>query len=271
VWISKEIQTYLDSSRLHLRTNYRLLRVHCMTVSGMRMVLVYIPSVSSTGAAIPGKTFVYNFDQKTWTEHTLQNDNSDANSGIGVSWATVSNQQDYVSELYSMKNTDTTPPISPVPLVKVRQWFAPGTTATRPLPSGYIRTFPLTLDGKKTRKQIHFVRIFVNDPSFTSVNPSTGVTKYPWRCTVQADSATAGAPLAFVTPLDPVFNSLSGGFPVDASTAAERIVTGPMLTGGPPLIGYTFDLTVYFPDQIDKIYQLYRVDVGWTTVSEEDP
>jgi hypothetical protein len=77
--------------------------------------------------------------------------------------------------------------------------------------------------------------------------------------------------LVFVTPLDPVFNSLSGGFPVDASTAAERIVTGPMLTGGPPLIGYTFDLTVYFPDQIDKIYQLYRVDVGWTTVSEEDP
>ncbi len=271
VWISKEIQTYLDSSRLHLRQNYRLLRVHCMTVAGMRMVLVYVPGVSASGAAIPGKTFIYNFDQKVWTEHTIQNDNSDANSGLGVSWTTISNQQDFVSEIYSMKNTDTVPPISTIPLVKVRQWFAPGTTVTRPNPSGYVRTFPLTLDGKKTRKQIHFVRIYVNDPSFTSVNPSTGATLYAWRGMVQTDSAPAGTPVSFVAPLDPVYNTMSGGSPVDASTAVERVIMGPTFTGGPPLIGYTFDITVYFPDQITKLYQLYRVDVGWTTVSEEDP
>lgn len=268
VWISKEIQTYLDAARLQLRSQYRLLRVHCMTVMGMRMVLVYIPGYASLATA-PGKTFIYNFDQKIWSEHTLQNDNSTTNSGIGTSWTTIPTYDQQGVEIYSMKNTDVTPPISPIPLVKVRNWF--NTSVIPPIPGGYIRTFPMTLDGKKTRKQIHFVRIFVNDQSFTSVDPVTGNVKYPWRCTIQTDSAAAGTPQLFNDPLDPVYNSMIGGAPVDSANAAERIITGPQLTGGPPLVGYTFDITVYFPTQTNKIYQLYRVDVGWTTVSEEDP
>ena len=267
VWISKEIQTYLATSTswLFVRARYQKVRVHCMTTSGRRMVLVYIPDYSGNS----GKTFFYDFDQKIWTEETITNANSTAKSGADTAWATVPSPDKNSIEIYTTRSTDTIPPISPVPIIDCREWF--DVSYAIPVPGGYVRTFPLTFDGKKTRKQLHFIRIYVNDQSSTSVDPGTGATKYPWRCTVQVDSAAAGTPMTFSDPLDTVYNTLSGGFPVDASTAAERIITGVMLTGGPPMIGYTFDVTVYFPTQTNKVYQLYRMDIGWSTVSEVDP
>ena len=262
VWISKEIQTYLDAAQISLRQQQKRVRVHCMDIAGRRMVLCFIPGANTS----LGKTFIYDFDQKVWTEHTLASDSSTTNNGVRTAWGTLPTYFDTSTELYAMP----TPIASIGPqITKIRRWFDP--TTTTPIPGGYIRTFPLTFDGKKTRKQVHFVRIYVNDQSFGSVDPGTGITKYPWRCTIQTDAATAGTPINFTDPLDTVYNSMAGGSPVDATSAAERIVTGPMLTGGPPLIGYTADITVYFPTQTNKIYQLYRVDVGWTTVGEEDP
>jgi len=264
VHISKEIQTYLESSQLFVRETYQLVRVHCMSTAGRRMVLVYIPSFNR----VTGKTFVYDFDQKVWTEHTLQNSTATTNTGVGVAWGTVSGLNVSSSEVYTIASLDIVPPLTGNKYIDVWDWF--DVSWQKPIPNGYARTFPLTLDGKKTRKQIHFVRIYVNQqpgvtPPYTS-----------WTCSIYKDSGNVAYTAAFGDELDDAYKMV-GTNSVDTPGAEvglgakEQIVTGPQLTGGPPLIGYTFDIQVTFPSYTTKIYQLYRVDVGWTTVSEEDP
>jgi len=65
----------------------------------------------------------------------------------------------------------------------------------------------------------------------------------------------------------------SGSVPVDSSTAAELIATDAALSPDTPILGYRFDIQVTFPGQTNKLYQLYRVDIGWSTASngQEDP
>lgn len=258
--ISKEIQTYLDSAQLYYRSTYKYVRVHCMSVAGRRMVLVF---VSTSSAGTGGKTFIYDFDQKVWTEHTLKNDSGTTNTGAGVAWATIPTAFDHVAELYTISNAYQPP------RVKVFRWFDQEAPASA-IPSGYVRTFPLTFDGKKTRKQIHYVRIYVNQqpgvtPPYTS-----------WTCSIYKDSGNVAYTATFGDELDDAYKMV-GTNSVDTPGmeaglgAKEQIVTGPQLTGGPPLIGYTFDIQVTYPSYTTKIYQLYRIDVGWTTVSEEDP
>ena len=174
----------------------------------------------------------------------------------------TTNQQYNVSEVYSIKN-------SALPdRIKIRQWF--NTSGTSCIPSGYARTFPLTFDGKKTRKQIHYVRIYVSQKE--TANPGY----LPWNCTVRPDSSGVTYAANFGDLLDPAYISV-GDYSVDTPTAAhglgaqEQILMAPQLTGGPPLIGYTFDLQIGFPDYSTHIYRLYRVDVAWSTVGEEDP
>lgn len=262
VSISKEIQTYLDSAILHYRNRYSLSRVHVMSVAGRRLVLVYIPR-SDLG---PGKTFFYDFDHKVWSEVTLANDNGTTSTGYQAAWATMPSLYENSIETYAIPNTDITPPISPYPLMKVKTWLAGGDA---PMPSGYVRTFPLNFDGKKTRKRVHFVRLYVNDQSFTSVNMETGVTTYGWRVTVRKDSDATGTTVTPLNEYDAAYRTFPvGSVPVDASTVAELIATDAALTPDTPLIGYRFDVTVTFPGQTNKLYQLYKVEIGWSTVSE---
>jgi hypothetical protein len=137
------------------------------------------------------------------------------------------------------------------------------------MPSGYVRTFPLNFDGKKTRKQLHFIRLYVNDPSGTTLDLGTGVTTYGWRVSLSKDSAAALGPVTPLPEYDAAYRTMAvGGAPVDATTAAELIVTDAALAPDTTLIGYTFDVTVTFPGQMNKIYQLYRIDIGWSTVSD---
>jgi hypothetical protein len=263
VWISKDVQTFFDSARLHLRSQYQKTRVHCMDVAGQRLVLVYCPAFP----AAPGKTLIYDFDARIWSEHTLAMDDVTTNSGLGAAWATISTQQDQSLEIYAMQGRDTVPPISPNPLVKIRNWF--NMAMSTPIPSGYARTFPLTFDGKKTRKQVHFIRLYVNDKSFTSTSFETGVTTYGWRVTVRKDSDATGTTITPLDQYDPAYRSFPpGSVPVDASTVAELIVTDAAITPSTPLIGYTFDITVTFPGQTNKLYQLYKMEIGWSTVSD---
>ena len=268
VCISKEIQTYLDSANLQYRARYALVRVHAMSVAGRRLCLVYVPSASGG----PGKTFIYDFDSKVWAEHTMKRDGGTDVVGYGVAWATIPSTAEHSTEVYATPDTDTVVPISPNPIITLRSWLAPPTTT--PIPSGYVRTFPLNFDGKKTRKQLHFVRIYVNDQSGTSVDPGSGATTYGWRVTVRRDLEATGLTMTPVPEYDAAYMSFpSGSVPVDSSTAAELIATDAALSPDTPILGYRFDIQVTFPGQTNKLYQLYRVDIGWSTASngQEDP
>ena len=263
VWISKEIQTYIDAALLYVRTQYQKVRVHCMSVAGQRLALVYVPGPS--GAY--GRTYIYDFDTRTWGWHTLQNDNGYAETGGSAAWATVSTPSAVALEVYASNNTDITPPISPNPMSRVRAWFAPVTTTC--IPAGYVRTFPLTLDGKKSRKRLHFVRLYVNNQSFTSVNVSTGETLYGWRVTVKKDSDPVGVSVTPSPEYDSAYRLMAlGSEPVDSVDAVELIATDAAMTPDAPLIGYTFDVQVTFPNHSNILYQLYKMEIGWSTMSE---
>lgn len=262
VVISKEIQTYLDAANLSARINYRLVRVHCMTVGGQRLVLVFVPNASRTS----GKTFVYNFDLKVWTEHTIQNDAVNTNSGLNTAWATITTQDDNVAEIYTTPTPDVIVPIVGYPFVKVRRWQYSALTSY--MDGAYIRTFPLTFDGKKTRKQLHFVRVYVNKGTFSGI---PGI--LPWRCIVNTDSGVIGIGADFVGELDTAY-TMVGVNSVDSNPlyplpgASEYVIAAPSMTGGPPLLGYSFDVKIQFPEAMDRDYRLFALDIGWSTVSD---
>ena len=62
----------------------------------------------------------------------------------------------------------------------------------------------------------------------------------------------------------------SGSVPVDSANAAELVATAAAMTPDTPLIGYNFDIQVTFPEHGNVLFQLYRLQIGWSTVSEED-
>ena len=256
-WISKEIQTYLDTAQLYFRRPYARVRVHCMNIMGRRMALVTIPNGS---AGTNGKTFIYDFDQKVWTEHTIKNNDGTGNMGMNTAFATVPNDTQVTSEVYAMPWAASTPKT-----INVWQWFSQ--LYPTGMPSGYVRTFPLTFDDHKTRKEVKFVRIYVSQ-----FPPASGGYE-SWRCTVAVDSATTYGPVAFVDELDDAYKMV-GDYSVDTPGmghglgAKELIVPAPMLTGGPPLIGYTFDVTITFPDFSAQTYRLYKTQIGWATASD---
>lgn len=268
--ISKEIQTFLDTARLEIRTQYARVRVHCTSINGRRLAIIYCPSANSTfypPATAPGKTFMYDFDQKVWTVHTLIGTpgfSSGSESGIGISWASLSTVGSNGEEVYSVQQSDVNPPISPVPRMGVVRWMDP--SYPLPMPGGYVRTFPLTFDGKKTRKQLHFVRIYVNNESYTTIG-SVSIVK--WTCEVRVNSSSTAMSAEFNTEPDVAYNQLAGGAPVDISTAKELVATAAQLAGDTgPIIGYTFDVTVDFPGRTDRIYQLYAIEIGYSTLSD---
>jgi len=275
--ISKEIQTFLSSVDLSERQNYYRCRVHCMSVDGKRMALVYTPGPYVAGTTSHhGKTFIYDFDQKVWTEHTLATDDSDAGNeppgqGRHTAWAGVNTELRHDAEIYAAPTVDSTPPVLTYPQIKVRRWFGQtvpsGNYGSVPMKPGYIETFPLNFDGKKTRKRLHFIRLYVNDESPTT--GTGGSTLYGWRISLRKDSASALPSVSPVQEIDSAYRQMiSGSVPVDESTDAELIATDAMLSPDTPIIGYTFDVKVTFPEHTDKLFRLYRIDVGWSTASE---
>ena len=261
VWISRDIQTVLDSYQLFQRRLLRKCRVHCLSVAGKRFALLYIEGPGLTDR----RSFMYDFDQKVWTEHTFQNDNNTTQTGYGIAWTSTSTSADATMVVYGVPTTDTTAPIVAYPVMTLRRFFNQATTT--PIPSGFIRTFPMTFDNLKTRKQLHFVRIYVNNQSFQSTVGLT--TLFPWRVRVRLDSNRELYTATPTVAIDTAYNLLVGGTTVDSATDRELIATDAQLTSGEkPIIGYTFDVEILFPDQSDMLYQLYAVDIGWSTVSE---
>lgn len=255
VIISEDIQTYLTDARLTARATYVKTRVHAITTEGRRIVALYCP----VGATGEGMTFHFDFDTKTWTQHTLTSTTSTNESGAKTAFATVQTQLDYGEEIYAQPDAAAGGGVPTNGAIRLWQWMnGANPTGAQSIPSGYVRTFPLNLDGKKTRKQVHFIRLYVNDPGGggwqVSLIKDSGTTIYNGTPTVQYDTA---------------YNLLAvGGTPVDSSTDAELIMTDAALTVDAPIIGYTFDLQITFPSSTSKIYRLYRIEIGWSTLSE---
>lgn len=261
VHISKDIQTYLSSVDRGYRPEYIKSQVHCMSVDGRRMLLLY---VAGPFPDVFGKTFIYDFDQKVWTEHKLSSDSSELNTGYRTAWGTIPSVLTSGAEVYSIPNMDITGITSPTVGAKLRRWFQ---NATTPMTAGYVKTFPLNFDGQKTRKRLHFVRIFVNDESPTTV--VGGQTYYGWRITVRPDSSSTTYFASPTQEYDTAYRQLrSGGVPVDSANDAELIVTDAALYPDAPLLGYTFEVTVTAPEHTDKLFRLYRVEIGWSVASE---
>lgn len=261
VCISKEIQTYLSQLDVSQRTVHGSVRVHCMSAQGRRMVLLYIPGLYPD---VWGKTFIYDFDQKVWTEHTLSSDVNDINHGGGTAWTTTPTTGYGDVEIYGIPNRDESGITAPTVGIKLRRWFQP---FIGPMAAGYVRTFPLTFDGEKTRKRLHFIRLYVNDESPTTV--VGGQTYYGWRVTVLKDSTTSYT-ASPTQEYDTAYRQMPvGAVPVDASTDAELIVTDAALSPDTPLMGYTFDIKVTTPEHTDKLFRLYKIEVGWSTASEQ--
>ena len=266
--ISKDIQTYITDARLTARSTYRLARIHAITTEGRRVIVFYCPAYGGAW----GKTFQFDFDSKTWSEHTLTSTTSTTEQGNGVAWATTQSQIDFGSELYAMPDASSNVGVQTGATVRLYQWmnsvssgFGPQTLA---VPRGTIRTFPLNFDGKKTRKRLHFVRLYVNSESGTSV--VGGTTHYGWRVRLIKDYGTYPVYASPVQEYDSAYKQITdpAHFPIDDDTDAELIVTDAALSPDTPILGYRFDLQVTFPDYADKVFRLYRLEIGWSTLSD---
>jgi hypothetical protein len=262
VWISKEIQTVLDSAGLSLRVAYNKCRVHAILTGGRRLLLVYIQTTTTTG-----RTFYYDFDTKTWSEHTLRTVAGTSGTGYRTAWASIYTTTDNGAEIYAQADV----PVAPYTTQTVRlwRWFQPTPPGSVQMPSGYVRTFPLTLDGKKTRKKIEFVRGYVSNPALIVPGNLIG-----WYCTVKVDSGRLTLNGRFSNEFDDVYRTMGvGTVPVDGTNVAELVATGPSLlaqvgASDAPIVGYTFDVQVEFPNPANDIYRLYAIDIGYSTLSE---
>ena len=137
-------------------------------------------------------------------------------------------------------------------------------STTECVPAGTVRTFPLTFDGKKTRKRLHFIRLYVSDESPTSGG------LYGWRVRLVKDRAATALTASPVQEYDSAYKQIVAPhqYQIDSEFDAELIVTDAALSPDTPILGYCFDVQVTFPNHPESIFRLYRMEIGWSTASE---
>jgi hypothetical protein len=250
--ISKDIQTYLHAAKLTLRAQYAKARIHTIVTEGRRIILLFCPDVTGTS----GKTFFFDFDTKTWSEHTLVTATGLSPSGERTAWTAVQDRTNYGAEAFAQPGTGAN--------IRLFKWLNNATTGSTP--AGTIRTFPLNFDGKKTRKRLHFVKLFVSDESPTTQSPLL----YGWRVRLIKDYSATALTASPVQEYDSAYKQIVSPhqYIIDNEFDAELIVTDAALSPDMPILGYTFDIEVTFPNHADSIFRLYRMGVGWSTASE---
>jgi hypothetical protein len=123
---------------------------------------------------------------------------------------------------------------------------------------GFVFTFPLDFDGKKTRKQLSMINVHVSSDTGGVwgiwVYPNQGPGKY-----VQA------AP--YEDPLYSVYNTPLS-FPVDSPNEKDLVaLTAKFSTDGASLVAYRFMCYVYCSVMAAPT-ELYAIDVGYTDWEE---
>jgi hypothetical protein len=256
--ISKDIQTYLQAAGLTLRAQYAKARVHTIVTEGRRIIMLFCPD--STGTA--GKTFFFDFDTKTWSEHTLVTTTGHSPSGERTAWTAVQDRVNYGAEAFAQHGDGTIG--RSYTDIRLFKWM--NNVTTECVPAGTVRTFPLTFDGKKTRKRLHFIRLYVSDESPTTTSP----TLYGWRVRLVKDYSATALTASPVQEYDSAYKQIVAPhqYPIDNLYDAELIVTDAALSPDAPILGYTFDVQVTFPNHMESTFRLYRMEIGWSTASD---
>lgn len=250
-WISRDVQDQIDlqfSSMpfddFNARQSYQFSKVHVFNCNGRRGVLF-----ASVGA--PATIMIYDFDAKVWTTtHVKYDANYYANP---LAFVSAYGQNPSPIELVAYRGV-----IGATQYGIVTKWLDPAVAAS-PSISSSVMTFPSGFDGQKIRKQLMFVRIFVDKAT------SPGHT---WTCTVRVDYNTSYT-VTFVTQEDATFpwvkGTSDGIYELIAPTASFNAVTGA------PLVGYVFEVKVTFPADT-LVETLYAIDVGYQPIAGQiDP
>jgi hypothetical protein len=184
--------------------------------------------------------------------------------GYYTAWTAVQDRVSHGAEAFAQPGTGTQYSAGVVRLFK---WM--NNTTSSSTPGGTVRTFPLTFDNKKTRKRLHFIRLYVSSESPTYVDPVLG-TLYGWRVRLVKDRASDAIYATPTQEYDAAYKQIvsPANYPIDSGTDAELIVTDAALSPDTPIIGYCFDIQVTFPNHASEIIRLYRMEIGWSTISE---
>lgn len=250
IWISEPIQDKLDANIVSA-SDYSNSRLHTTNIGGRKRIVVRTP----LGSGQTYQLFTYDLSNRTWAFNKAEQDSAGISPGtqvIPTAFCSVYGALGPpIDEIYGYQG-------------KARSWlhsYDPN-SYWQTVTSASIKLFPTSLDGKKTRKQLQFVRLYLATPSTGSFNAY-----------VYVDESSLGHTIYFKDEEDPAY-SIYGTTTasVDNQYAKEIVAfaadaTMPAGTFGPPLFGYRFNIVINYPSDAYGV-ELYAIQVGYTLASE---
>jgi hypothetical protein len=251
--ISKEIADKLKTAfRFNQKDVYMASHVHCVSAWRRRFVVVSIPNISQT-------SFIFNVENRTWTEQYFDNA---AVFGLPIcatpfGFATIYGQDPPIMEIYGI-NTNAFSNVGPL---TIRQWVRDDVT-TATCADAAITTFPMTFDGKKTKKQLCVVNVHAVS--------TTGPVVYTCNVIVDETSSKSYSATMGNYP-DPTYSIY--GTPitaVDGSNAEDVVVLEASFTSdGSPPTGYRFAVSISPNSPTGSLCTIMAIDIGYRDY--EDP
>lgn len=211
--------------------SYAACRVHQTANEAQRLIL----------ATLPTTTMAYDWDRKLWTNHVIEN--TDAVVVRPEAWTNLYGGTEPVDILFVHQGT-------------VYKWL--NSSATLGASVSTIQTMPMDF-GRKSRKRLNFVRIYVSD---FDVNT-------PWKVRVFVDEMpfVEGNFFVYPDPLDSIYGP--SAVPVDNPNAKELVYFPQGQVDVPQLIGHRFMFEVIFPDD-NGLQEMYALDACTTDMSPQD-
>lgn len=238
-WISEPIQSLLDSDIGSALENYQLCRVHYATAWGRKRLIVKTQF----------NCYRYDVESQTW-DTGLTNYSTSA-TALPQAFCTSYGQSVPINEVFIYNG-------------KHRSWLRDDSFGYYVAgQSGSLEFWPTTFDGRKTLKELVFVRIYVSDATLT------------WNCSIKVNEEGPGFYAGtFKTEEDSALSLYATpSASVDLTNAGELVVLAGDMTNdpnpqnsGPPLEGFRFAPKVTFP-QSTSAAELYAVQIGYKVIS----
>lgn len=197
--------------------------------------------------SLQNKQLIFNLDNQTWEKPEFPTWVSQAfASGFGLQTGATYKP---VAELNGY-------------VTVVQSWLASGNTVS----AASLETFPLW-DGNKARRQVHFIRIYVRQPSALT-----------WGCTLRLDDSNTVLTGTFVAPLDDTYKMIGPYQPFESGLTELICHVPSMIPAAPPgslavdgpQICYRAIVGVTFPTGTDDV-RLMALQVGFAQLGGLDP
>ncbi len=246
--ISQPIQSSLDTALSKGDSSlvyYQSSRVHCVSAWGRRLVVVQLP--------LGGAMSIWDIDNRVWCTTSATDDSGAVNTNFPAPMTSVYGLNVPVNELYAIFNGTNGN-------VVVRSWVRDDVATCTDSMS--ISTFPLSFDGKKTRKQVVAVNLHATAGSYKlQAEPNESLT----LITPQSTFA------AYPDSLDSIYGA--NPQPYEGSGVQDSVVmAGQFYSDGTPLVGYRFR---FFINRFDTSpCRIFAIDIGYIdmeTPGEGDP